>query len=391
MMSRVCLLLCVLLLGGCREDGKWVKEEIVHGFRGKARVNPYLAAERLLESADFTASHGRLWPSEERLDEIETIFMPASFLKTRGLGKQVLNWISEGGMLVIFLEGGEARLNDFKGESAVFTPKKEEDEEPVGLTFLAEELKFTLGSEEFQFVGGEGNGHMERKWHEATIEWVVDDKDFNYQVEFEGKRGSQIKYGTSWDSDRQFSRMTTKPYGDGTLMLLAHARPFRNAFIDRADHAAFVEAVAEWRGPGEVLFLSGIGGSFFELLWEAAWPAIIAGLILLAAWLWMRVPRFGPILDHGEIKKHEYGAHLLSSSLFLWRQNQIQGLLSPLHARIESGRKGEEDDVFYQRLADESELTVTEVQEAMGKFDAKDPGKLVRVTRNLKNLSQKTS
>ena len=44
---RRLLLLAALLLCAC--DGRWEDVEKITGYKGKARVNPFLAAERLLD------------------------------------------------------------------------------------------------------------------------------------------------------------------------------------------------------------------------------------------------------------------------------------------------------------------------------------------------------
>jgi len=381
------LLLSLLMpvLISCKGKGHYETDEIVHGYRGKARVNSYLAAERLLREGGAEVKTGRVWPSKDRAYEIQTIFMPASFLSTKRLGKQALEWVGDGGFLVVFLEGGEARINDFVADfSEVLKSDDEEVDEHPGFTSMLEELEVEIGEEGRKTNGGEEKGHLRRPWQPLTISGENDGNAFDYDIELEGKLGVTGDYLVDWDERKEgYSRMATQQYGDGVLMILSHARPFRNAFIERAEHAEFVEAVASWIGRGEILFLTGVGDTFFGLLWKHAWQAIVACFVLLFAWLWAKGVRFGPILEDGEIKKREHGSHLLGAARFLWHQGQGLALLKPLRERV--------GDHHIGSLAKEGGLEKAEAEEALFEQEVKDPNQLIRITRNLQILNDKKS
>ena len=72
------------------------------GYKGKAKANPFLAAERLLnkEGFDAASAHGF-----GRLDEqTATLFIPTSSLNTVGRAKRVLEWVASGGHLILMLD-----------------------------------------------------------------------------------------------------------------------------------------------------------------------------------------------------------------------------------------------------------------------------------------------
>jgi hypothetical protein len=112
---------------------------------------------------------------------------------------------------------------------------------------------------------------------------------------------------------------------------------------------------------------------------------VIGGLILLFAWLWMRIPRFGPILHDNAIKRQPYGKALTTSARYLWRTGELEHLLRPLRAKLEMENQGD-PETLYDRLAEESGLTRDDVAEALTIDPPKDPGHLVKVAQKLQAL-----
>ena len=112
---------------------------------------------------------------------------------------------------------------------------------------------------------------------------------------------------------------------------------------------------------------------------------VIAGLVLLFAWLWMRMPRFGPILRDNSIKRQPYGKSLITSARFLWRTGELEYLLRPLRAQLEKKNHGDPES-FYDRLAEESGLTRDEVAEALTINPPKDPGHILKLAQKIQIL-----
>ena len=112
---------------------------------------------------------------------------------------------------------------------------------------------------------------------------------------------------------------------------------------------------------------------------------VIAGLILLFCWLWMRIPRFGPILQDSFKRPRPYGEELKASARFLWRRGQIEYLLRPLRAKLEMDNQGA-PETLYDRLAEDSELKRDEVAEALTVNPPKDPGHILKMVQKLQTL-----
>ncbi len=227
---------------------------------------------------------------------------------------------------------------------------------------------------------------MSSAWNLAEFSVVDEDEEQKFQVEFEGDLALKVENGEHWDlSSDEFGRMVTTEYGFGDIMVLAHARAFRNAYIDRADHAGFVKLIGDWRGRKSIVFLYGSGSSFFDLLWQHAWQALVAGIILLAFWLWMRIPRFGPLKEDEDVIRGGYGKELSASARFLWRKKQLHHYLRPLRDRIEAEHR-EDPETLYQNLAEQSGLSREEVVEAMTAPQTKDPASLTRIVHRLQTI-----
>ncbi|MEN8773110.1 MAG: DUF4350 domain-containing protein [Akkermansiaceae bacterium] len=379
---RWLMLIGLLFLTGCdpKEDRRKVGE-IPLGYTGKARINPYLAAETYLDQQGWDAESSRTWSNYDY--ETQVIIMPGSFLQTRGMGIRVLEWVANGGNLVLTVEGGEPERNDFTDSSSGMGAP--EEGEYTGLDHVFEELGVSSGDYSYQVMDddSEREGHLARPWETTQIreEWG------GHRLEFEGEVGLEIENGWDWIPNADgSSRMIGTTYGAGEVIVLAHARPFRNPYLARADHAEFLNHLAkEYGGNGRIVFLYGSSDSFFGLIWKEGRMVVIGGCLLLFAWLWMRIPRFGPVLQDNAIKRQPYGKALITSARYLWRSGQLEYLLRPLRARLEKENQGD-PETLCDRLAEESGLTRDDVAVALTTDPPKDPGHLVKVAQKLQAL-----
>ena len=87
------LILGLVLLTSCSDTED--REQFI-GYDGRARKNPYLAAERYLESDGHVviSSTGVL-----KFDEDEgVVFSPATSVRSVGDAERVIDWVYEGGL-----------------------------------------------------------------------------------------------------------------------------------------------------------------------------------------------------------------------------------------------------------------------------------------------------
>lgn len=379
-MVRWGVLFVWLLAVGCQDDPP--REKVVEmplGYRGEARLNPYLAAERYLASKGWLADSSRTWSNDDR--ETSVILMPGSFLQTKGMAKRVLEWISDGGTLVLTISGGEPERNDFTDSSS---GRVAEEGDYAGLDELYERFGVRVSyrdEPDFEVGAVEEGGPLSRSWEVART-----GGDFGEMaLEFEGNAVLTIESGWNWIPEMAGgSRMVGCGYGEGEIIFLAHARPLRSPYLARADHARFLEFLAAKQGRGKVVFLYGSSTSFFGLLWEKGRMVVMAGLGALGAWLWMRIPRFGPVLRDRDVKPVKYGESLTAAARFLWRTGSLASLIGPLRERIVN-ENGGEVETLYARLAEQSGMTCEEVREALT-MEPSDHGQTLNLVEKLQRL-----
>ncbi len=380
-LSIVAAAFLVLLLGCQPSEKGRVIEEVPTGYVGDARLNPYLAAERYLNKVGFDARASRTWDGFG--PEVGVVVIPASYLTSRGLGMRIAEWIAEGGIVIMTINGGEPEINDFTYNS--FWELPEEGDYP-GMDYLLAETHVTLSSEDWGSVPEKElaeNGHLERPWHIAQL---TPYEDGQYEIEQEGSVAIESSQGSDWEGLPNLgSRAVLAGHGSGQLLVMAHARPFRNPYLDRKDHARFLETIARWGSRGETVFIYGSSNSFFTLLWQRGWMIVIAGLFLLIAWFWLRIPRFGPIMNDSFQEDRSYGQELTASARFLWRGGYLPGLIIPLRARLSADHDGD-TEAHINRLSERSGLSRDEVVEALNVLPAKDPGTVLRIVKNLQTL-----
>lgn len=381
-MKSLCFLMIAFVLTGCQRNGHYENEEIVLGYRGKARLNPYLAAERYF--AEKLSVPVRSSRSLADLDEsISVVTMPASFLSTRLMGQRVLDWVGNGGSLILLMEGGESHYNDFS-DRALGPPKNEKNEKELelpGLDLILAKTDMTLETREFVMKKGGKDDPGERDWHEENVS--MDERDFLLEQEGE--------LAFAEDGDEPWPVVSASP-GEGIIYFLANARPLRSAYLDRADHLAFLETMIG-DPSGEVLFLYGEGFSFWSLVWRHGWRLVLAGLVMLMVWLWLRLPRFGPRQEEERADDRQYDELLLAGGRFLWKRKAVAPLLLPLreeiqrrfHLRHELVSEAERASLF-EELSARSGMKLEEVIEAMSREDLQDGATLTRVVRGLKQL-----
>ena len=377
------LFLFLILLTGCQDRPKRERVgETPLGYRGQARLNPYLAAERYLEAQGWSVDSSRTWSNYG--SETSVIFMPGSFLQTKGMALRVLEWVYDGGMLVLTLQGGEPDRNDFTSSSSGIVAEKGDF---MGLDEILELFEIEVASRvapSFEEELLEEEGHLARDWELSRMSADYGD----LALEFEGRTILRSDMTSPWDPEvGGGSRVLEGNYGSGSVVFLAHARPFRSPYLARADHADFLEFLAHRNAPGDLVFLYGSSTSFFGLLWKEGRMVVIAGLCALAAWLWMRIPRFGLVLRDRAIKPTKYGESLTTSARFLWRTGKIDCLIQPLRDRIEHDNDSEGNpELLYDRLVEESGLSRDEVKETLTSEPSQDPGKTLKLVEKLQLL-----
>ena len=359
-MKWIGLVMAVFILTAC--DYTEVKREI--GYKGKARVNPWLAAERFCESYEGDVRSLATWTAPTVADSVW--FVPASILGNESFVRQVESWVREGGHLVVLVDHANAEANDWSPPGPTLTP----DPALIGM--------------------------LERSGIKLEHPDSARDNVKASKIKFDGKT---FKVDASSDSDVSLNGGKKRVFvsvkqGEGRLTVLTDGRLFRNRWIGEKDHAGLLDALVRASGyDGNIGFTRGSALSLWKLLRDHLWPVLagLGGLILL--WLWKNFSRFGPLeAASGASTLRGYDHHLEALGDFQWRLDRAAALLAPLRAQIVergqrmSQRSGHRDDDFFQFLATLADLPRERVFRALAESAPADSAVLTRTTADLQRL-----
>ena len=356
-MTRVFLIAAAALaLTAC--DYEEVEREI--GYKGKARVNPWLAAERFTERMDYDVRSVASWTAPQVDDAVWVV--PASILNNESFATRMEKWVEEGGHLILLVEKTSSAADDWKGN---YGPPVLE---PALFAFLKR-------------VGLELDEDDEAKADEITFDGDV------FEVDAVSDSSIAVKKGDA-------GVFASVPRGNGRVTVLTDARIFRNRWIDEHDHAALLGALVDAGDyEGSVGFMRGSGLSLWSLLGRYLWPVLIALGVWLLFWLWKNFTRFGPVESAtapSVLRSYEH--HLEALGDFQWRLDRCTALLTPLREQIvESGQRlghqtGRRDEDFFQFLAERADLPRERVFRALAEIAPADPAILTRTTSDLQKL-----
>lgn len=354
------MLLATLSLTSC--DYTEVKREI--GYKGKARVNPWLAAERFAVQNGGKVSSLSSWTPPKPEDAIW--FVPASILGNESFTRRIEKWVKRGGHLVLLVEHADAETNDWSSSPT----------EPA----LAKALVGMLGRAGIKL--------LERDESKKTVTAK--------KIKFNGKI-----YKVDAKSETSVALHGKKPgvfasveVGNGRMTVLTDGRLFRNRWIGEMENADLLDAlILATGGEGNIAFLRGSGLSLWGLMSEHLWPILLGLGLLTVLWLWKNFNRFGPVEAAADLPVlRGYEHHLEALGDFQWLLDRAVALLAPLRAQIvDHGQRltvrvGRRDDDFFQFLADRAGLPRERVFRALAEAAPPDSAILTRTTADLQRL-----
>ena len=292
-----------LLLAGC---GKYEKREREVGFKGEAKLNHLLAAERLATELGLNASSYAGAPSLPPAAG-STLVLPAETLQSVGQLSEIGDWISEGGNLVAYLTLQDEERSAF-----------EEEEEP----FQAFLEYFSL---EAVPVKKAGKGKQDLQIRSLGFQ---DDK--KYEADF---RTPYLLL--DYDSPNRAPRvLQSYNYGDGTLTVLATAELFTNESIGKEEHATLLYDLLSEGQEEQVWIIYSTRLSFFKLLWQQAPYAVVTLLMTILLLVWWASRGFGPKFVRGANPLARLDEHLEASGSFFVKHGADALVISELQGRL---------------------------------------------------------
>lgn len=355
-MKRLLVLLAAATLTAC----EYTEVERETGYKGKARVNPWLAAERFVARMDREPLSVISWTPPKWEDAVWVL--PASILSNESFTRRTERWAAEGGHLILLVEHADAETNDWSGY----------DSPPV--------------MERALFAMLERAGiHLTESGGASADEIAFDGRIFTVEA------ASSAAVAETGGKPGVFASVET---GDGRITVLTDGRPFRNRWIGENDHAALFDALVEvTEVEGRVGFMRGSGLSLWGLLGAHLWPVLIGLGVCVLLWLWKNLSRFGPLeAESAPPVSRGYERHLEALGDFQWRVDRGASLLVPLREQIvelgqrTSVRAGRRDDDFFQFLADRTGLPRERVFRALAESAPADSAILTRTAADLQQL-----
>lgn len=147
---------------------------------------------------------------------------------------------------------------------------------------------------------------------------------------------------TWWIADQFGATLLGFPVGEGEVIVAANDRFVRNDAIAKNDHAELLwRLLGEGRPGALVRFTIGgrsesdAGPNLLSVLWERARPLVVATLVLLLAWVWMRARRFGPVAADPPPIRRRLLEHVEATGNFAWRLDRGASLIASMRNRLE--------------------------------------------------------
>ncbi len=301
MKSWFILMMVALSVGftGCNTEYK----EVETGYKGPARTNPWLAAQRFLKDYGRKVEVLSSWRAPAGTDS--TWIIPSGIISNSLFAKQIDRWMEDGGHLICLIDHA-----DFRDDWNLETPEMKI--EPAFRTFL--------------------------DGHDITLEQNGKGEVATSRVRHRGK-DFEVEMKSSWQCSGPrgaLEGITTARQGKGRLTIVTDARPFRNRWIGDKQHAALLKGLVDSSDDfGSVVFVRGATLSLWSLLTERAWAVLLGLGLVIAVWLWKNLRRFGPI-EAAELPSplRGYDHHLEALGDFQWRLDRGASLLAPLREEI---------------------------------------------------------
>jgi hypothetical protein len=271
------------------------------GYQGRARNDPWLAAERVLERM------GRKVREVNTLAELPAgaiLWLPQNRHGiTPLLRESVMQWVEKGGLLIVeaeavnqpdpLLDALSVRraLLDAKGRERRNAVMPDARREPVRIGIPAEAEPVTVRLQRFLDVRSDAAAARFRN-SVASVALLLE----------RGKGHVVVLNELDWMS--------------------------RDALLNY-DHAEFLWRLAQLQPDApEVLFFNNPTRlSLAVWVVSNAWAAAAGVLVLLAAWLWRALVRFGPVAPDPARARRRLLDHLRASGRFLWSHDGAGRLL----------------------------------------------------------------
>ncbi|MEL7449607.1 MAG: DUF4350 domain-containing protein [Pseudomonadota bacterium] len=417
MRARLIIIGLVLVLFA--QFGAWffdnynrVTRDLYVGYRGEARYNDFLAAQRLTEALGLEAdSQAGLSPGDW-LPPLDDTVVLADNHRTLSYDDidQLLRWVGAGGNLVAApLRSGDETVNLLFDELEVAVVNANERAQETQDDGCVEPCTTAPGTESqgTESQGAESSG--------TDSPGTADEQQATKDNPFPKLRRSTVVVdGRAVHIDRRQPRLHVESfdvlgsggdelgefyvrlaYGQGQITLLADTLFSTNRLIGDEDNAAMLVNVIEYSGGiGKIWFIYGDSyPGIPALIWKHAPIAVVACALVLAFFLWRVSRRFGPMLVRPPPGSRSVLEHIRSTGSLLWTTNNPERLAEAARGRVlltlerqHPGISHSNRDEQVQLIADHTGKPVDEVSALFNSGTAANPGEFTQQIVALQRL-----
>jgi hypothetical protein len=357
---------------------EWSEREVWVGYSGEARVNDFLASQRLLERLGQRTSSLRGLPiGRQRPGRNDVLLLPRRQVRlTPGQAEALLEWVKQGGLLVA--EG----LTEESREAA-------ETQDPL---FRALGARLVWRPE--RPTEQQGPGSDPKTFDEANRNVEVRLDGRSYAVRLGAWRELLDLGGKAVHSARNASGIKLLQYdlGQGRVFLCTELACFANGSLAEEDHADFLAALVLGWGPGNrtwIVYREEAPG-LWRWLQENAWRTMAALALLVTAGLWSAAAGFGPRIPDPSETRRSLLEHLTACGRFQWTQRDGVSLLKATReatlSRIHRAHPGWghlDPQELCLRLTEFSGLGEDRIARALHKNSVKDPREFTEAIQTL--------
>jgi len=356
---------------------EWSEREVWVGYSGEARVNDFLASQRLLERLGQRASSIRGLPLGRRLPgRNDVVLLPRRQIRlTPGQAEALLDWVRQGGLLIAEGLTEESRdaeetqdpLFRILGARLVWRPERPTEQQPGSDPQAFDEANRSVTVE----IGGRSCRVRLGAWRELL--------DLEGEAVRTAQNGSGVKL-LQYDLDQ------------GRVILCTELACFANGSLAEEDHADFLSAlVLDW-GPDNRAWIvyREEAPSLRRWLQENAWRAMTALALVTAAGLWSAARGFGPPIPDPPEGRRSLLEHLTACGRFQWAQRDGVSLLKAAREatlarihRVHPGWGHLDPRELCTRLSEFSGLGEDRIARALHKTSLTDPREFTEAIQTL--------
>lgn len=356
------------LLGVVLSALEWKEIEVDVGFRGEARRNPLLAAERTLGRLGYEAQSRALLGALPATDSLVVLRQSSRFLSPFDV-ERLVEWVDAGGHLVLLL------------------PSDKDFAKQLGDDVEQERAKLPL-LEAFDISIGKYDGRLGiqtldlgRGPREIAVEGAVNLKDVYGHAE--------ARAGDALDA-----RAIDFGYGAGRVTVFAGDSWLSNRNLGEREHARVLEDLVLSTPSRRTLFVFAEDPpGLLTLLWEHGWTALCGLAAFVAFVLWRRALALGPREPELERDRRDFSEHVGAAGEFLWRVGASRHLLAAPHeelrrrlALVRPDLAALERQELCAQLAAASGLDAARVESALATEETRDPVEFETVVRDLETI-----